>query len=382
MRILLHCVYYPPEVGGLESHVHQLARGLVERGHQVRVVTSRSLPEVPRDEEMDGVRVHRSWFPMRNPLGWVLHSLGSLPRTRAWARWSDVIHAQAFASIPPCGIAAAAAHRPLVATLHTSHFLVRAQRPLWKPLLGRLVAWPDHVLAASSEIAEVGEGLAPGTRVEALTNGVDTHRFRPVPPLLNEHEIKYSILLPRRLFHKNGVTFAVQALPHILAEVPQARLLVVGDGPERPRMEALARELGVTERVHFLGRRPHEEMPGLLASGQVALFPSLMEATSVAALEAMACGRPVVATRVGGLPEIVDESVGALVPPADPEALARAAVALLQRPDLEALGTRARERVVRYWSNDRLVDRHLEIYEALVEGRAVPAPRGRERMTP
>jgi glycosyltransferase involved in cell wall biosynthesis len=107
-----------------------------------------------------------------------------------------------------------------------------------------------------------------------------------------------------------------------------------------------------------------------------------MEATSVAALEAMACGRPVVATRVGGLPEIVDGSVGALVPPADPEALARAVVDLLQRQDLEALGTRARERVVRYWSNDRLVDRHLEIYAALVEGRAVPAPRGRERMTP
>ncbi len=382
MRILLHCIYYPPEVGGLESHVHQLARGLVQRGHEVRVVTSLSLPGTPRDEEMEGVEVHRSWFPMRNPLGWMLHSLGSLPRTRAWAEWADVVHAQAFASIPPCGISAHAAHRPLVATLHTSHFLVRARKPAWRPLLGRLVAWPDHVLAASSEIARVGEELAPGTRVEALTNGVDTHRFRPVEPILKEHEVSSSILLPRRLFHKNGVTFAVRALPHILAGIPEARLLVVGDGPERPRMEALARELGVTERVHFLGSRPHGEMPGLLASGQVALFPSLMEATSVAALEAMACGRPVVATRVGGLPEIVDDSVGALVPPEDPEALGRAVVELLRRPDLEAVGARARERVVRHWSNDRLVDRHQEIYEALVQGRAVPAPRGMERTMP
>jgi glycosyltransferase involved in cell wall biosynthesis len=378
MNVLLHCIYYPPEVGGLESHVHQLARGLAERGHSVRVVTSRSIQGAPAEEVLEGVRVARTWFPMRNPVGWVLHSLASLPRTQEWARWADVVHAQAFASIPPCGIATAAADRPFVATFHTSHFLVRATRPLWRSLLGRLVAWPDHVLAASAEIAGVAGELAPGHPVEPLTNGVDTHRFRPVPPVLPEDEIRGTILLPRRLFQKNGVEFAVRALPRILKEVPHARLLVVGDGPERPRLEALAVELGVADRIRFLGRRPHEEMPGLLCSGEIALFPSLMEATSVAALEAMACGRPVVATRVGGLPEIVDESVGTLVPPGDPEGLATGVVELLRRPDLEAVGRRARRRVVRHWSNDRLVERHLEVYGALVEGRPVPEPRHTE----
>ncbi len=382
MNILLHCVYYPPEVGGLESHVHQLARGLVARGHMVRVVTSRSLPGAAREEVMEGVQVARTWFPMRNPPGWVLHSLGSLGLTRKWARWADVIHAQAFASIPPCGVAAKASGRPFVATLHTSHFLVRATRPHWRPLLGRLVAWPDHVLAASSEIARVGEDLAPGHRVEALTNGVDTERFRPVPPLLKEDEVKGSILLPRRLFKKNGVEFAVRAMPRILESVPHARLLVVGEGPERLRMESLAQELQVTERIRFLGSRPHEEMPGLLCSGEIALLPSLVEATSVAALEAMACERPVVATRVGGLPEIVDESVGTLVPPGDPEGLARGVVELLQRPDLAQVGKRARERVVRHWSNDRLVERHLAVYQALVEGRRVPEPEEMEMGAP
>lgn len=378
MNILLHCIYYPPEVGGLESHVHQLARGLVHRGHKVRVVTSRSLPDLPREEMMEGVQVRRTWLPARNPMGWALHSLGSLPITREWAAWSDLIHAQAFASIPPCGVAAASAGRPLVATLHTSHFLTRAARPLWRPFLGRLVAWPDHVLAASMEIAKVGEGLAPGLRVEALTNGVDTHRFRPVPPLLRQDEVSGSILLPRRLFKKNGVEFAIRAFPRILEAIPHARLLVVGEGPERPRMEALARELQITERIRFLGSRPHEEMPGLLCSGEIALLPSLMEATSVAALEAMACERPVVASRVGGLPEIVDESVGALVAPGDPEELARGAVELLKRPDLAQVGKRARERVVRHWSNDRLVERHLDVYRALLAGRWVPEPDGTE----
>jgi len=125
--------------------------------------------------------------------------------------------------------------------------------------------------------------------------------------------------------------------------------------------------------LSFLGARTHEEMPGLLCSGELAVFPSLMEATSVAALESMACGLPVAASRVGGLPEIVDDEVGTLFPPADPDALARAVVGLLERGDLAALGARARERVVERWSNDRLVERHLEIYRELAPG---PGGRG------
>jgi len=101
VKILFHCVYFPPEVGGLESHVYYLCRALVEMGHAVDMVTSRSMPGLPEEEEMEGIRVHRTWFPARNPLGWVLHSLGSVPKTRALARQADLIHAQAFASVLP-----------------------------------------------------------------------------------------------------------------------------------------------------------------------------------------------------------------------------------------------------------------------------------------
>lgn len=366
MNILLHCVYYPPELGGLESHVAELARGLVVRGHQVRVVTSRSRPGVPAREVMDGVEVHRIRLLSRGPLGWFLHAVGSIPRTRRWARWADVVHAQAFASVLPCRVAARGAGRPLVATFHTSHFLVRARKARWRPVLTRLVRWPDHALAASSEIARVAMDLAPGVSVEAVTNGVDTERFRPVEAALPPEEGERRILVPRRLFPKNGVKYLIRAMPRIVAEIPGARALMVGDGPERERLEALAVELGVEGVVRFLGAQEHRNMPAVLSSGEVAVFPSLMEATSVAALECMACGVPVVASRVGGLPEIVDESVGLLVPPADPGALARAVVALLGRDDLVDLGRRARERVVADWSNDRLVTRHLTIYQTLV----------------
>ncbi|TVP42206.1 MAG: glycosyltransferase family 1 protein [Gemmatimonadales bacterium] len=385
MKVLLHCVYYPPEVGGLESHVAALAEGLAARGHEVRVVTSRSLPHAAPREQRSGVDVIRSWFPSRSPAGWILHALGSMPATREGARWADVVHAQAFASILPCHLATfggGQTHpdgggKPLVATFHTSHFLVRAQVPRWKPVLRRLVEWPDHALAASAEIAAVAEALAPGTRVEAVTNGVETDRFRPVAPSLPPEPGTRQVVIPRRLFPKNGVEFAVRALPLVAKAIPGVRFLFVGDGPERSRLEALAGELGVGGEARFLGSRPHEEMPGVLSSAELAVFPSLMEATSVAALECMACELPVVASNVGGLPEIVDAEVGALVPPADPEALAAAIIGALGRPDRLEAGARARRRVVDHWSNDRLVERHLEIYRTLLAERRPGTGRSR-----
>jgi len=368
MRIFMHCIYFPPEVGGLESHVFHLCRALAERGHQVGIVTSRSLPDTPAYEVMEGVEVWRTWFPSRSPVGWGAHALGSLPSTLREGGRAQILHAQAFASVPPLLALRARNGAPLVATFHTSHFLRRAERPLWRPILRELVRRPDHVLAASREIAGVAEALSPETRVEPLTNGVDTQRFRRVTPSLPPAEGP-RIVVPRRLFPKNGVETLVRAMPAVVSAVPGVEVVVVGDGPERERLEVLAAELGVAERVRFLGARPNAEMPGILSSAELAVIPSLMEATSVAALEAMSCELPVAASRVGGLPEIVDEQVGGLAPPGDPEGLARLLVELLGSGELHAMGTRARERVVAQWSNERLAGRHLEIYRELLESR-------------
>ncbi len=368
MKILFHCVYFPPEVGGLESHVYYLAKALVERGHGVQVVTSRSLPGVEGEEDMSGIRVWRTWLPSRSPLGWVAHSLASIPKTRALAAEADMIHAQAFASVLPAAAGRLRSGAPMVATFHTSHFLTRARSRSWRPILGDLVRRPDYCLAASEEIADVAMALAPGTKVEALANGVETNFFRRVDPLLPRKN-GTRIVVPRRLFPKNGVEYLIRALPLILQEV-EVEAVFIGDGPERGRLEALAKQLGVSHRVDFLGKRPHAEMPGLLSSGDLAVIPSLMEATSVAALEAMACELPVVASDVGGLPEIVNGQVGGLFEAGNPEALARAVLGLLDEGDLAGKGASARERVIARWSNDRLAERHLEIYSDLLGGRA------------
>jgi len=364
----MHAVYFPPEVGGLESHVFYLARGMAARGHDVHVVTSRSRAGLPERETMEGVHVHRTPLPARNTPGWALHAFGSMPAFAALARDADVLHAQDIAAILPCMVLdRASGGIPWVTTYHSSHFLKRKDHPLWRPLFRRFIRAADHNLAASVEIADVARGIAPDAAVEALTNGVETTLFRRTDPTLPSLPPgRMRIVVPRRLFPKNGVEYFIRALPEIASEV-DVEAVLVGDGPERRRLEALAGELGVQRHVVFLGARPNAEMPGILSSADVAVFPSLMEATSVAALEAMACQVPVAASRVGGLPEIVDHTVGALFEPADPESLARTVVELLQAGQLSRLGEAARKRVVGQWSNDRLVDRHLAIYEQLVQ---------------
>ena len=363
MRILQQCIYFPPEVGGLESHTYFLCRELVRLGHDVTMITSRSIPGVPARENMDGVEVVRKWFPARKPWGWIAHTLSTLPYYLKVARAADILHAQTFASAIPGMQAKRLYGKPLVVTLHTSHFLRLARKPVWQPILRRIIRSADWLLAASAEIRDVALSLYPHARAEALTNGVDTELFRPVNQPKRDGVPR--IIVPRRLFQKNGVEYFIRALPLVREQQPIEAWLV-GDGPERERLENLARDLGVSDMVQFMGRLPNTEMPALLAAADVAVLPSLMEATSVAALEAMSCGVPVAASRVGGLPEIVDETVGTLFEPADPASLADKLVALLRRDDRAALGQRGRERVVSNWSVARLARRHVEIYETLL----------------
>jgi glycosyltransferase involved in cell wall biosynthesis len=366
MNVAMHCVYFPPEVGGLESHVYYLCRGLVKSGCRVSVVTSRSKPELPAYEVKEGIEVWRTWLPERNLLGWAVHGAWSTPRLAQTARRADVVHAQAFQSVPPGVVAKTANRIPLVSTWHTSHFLERAASPFWRPIFQRLLKWSDHNLAASAEIADVAERLAPGALVEALTNGVETDIFHRCEPSLPAGK-RRRIIVPRRLFEKNGVEFFLRAMP-LIAERVNVEALIVGDGPERDNLETLVASLELGTRVEFLGKRRHDEMPGLLSSADLAVFPSLIEATSVAALESMACELPVAASNVGGLPEIVDRDVGGLFEAGNPTALAATVTSLLEREDLRALGAAARARVVERWSNARLVDRHLEVYEGLLSG--------------
>lgn len=366
MRILQQCIYFPPEVGGLESHAFYLCRELVRLGHDVTMVTSRSIGTAPASETMDGVRVVRTWFPARNTVGWAAHTIASIPEYRRQAAHAEILHAQTFASAPPAMVTRRRRGQPFVLTLHTSHFLRLARRPLWRPVLRSIIRSADWLLAASEEIRDVALDLYDHPHAEALTNGVDTALFAPVEPTL-ERRAAHTLVVPRRLFEKNGVEYLVRAMP-IIRTKADVEAVIVGDGPLRASLEALAERIGVSSAVRFLGAQPNPAMPGILSSADVVVIPSLMEATSVAALEAMSCARPVAASKVGGLPEIVDSTTGILFEPADPQALATAVLELLGNDHRTELGRTARERVVRNWSLARLARRHVEIYTRLLEG--------------
>jgi glycosyltransferase involved in cell wall biosynthesis len=210
----MHCVYFPPEIGGLESHVYHLCRALVEQGHRATMVTSLSMPGLPAHETMEGVDVHRTWLPSRNTPGWAAHAALSTPTLSRLAREADVVHAQDIASIPPAMWVRSRRSIPMVTTYHTSHFLMRAESPFWRPIFRRFIEAAHYNLAASTEIAGVAESVAPGRSVEALTNGVDTDRFRPVAASLPAPEGgRRRIVVPRRLFEKNGVEYFIRAVP-------------------------------------------------------------------------------------------------------------------------------------------------------------------------
>jgi glycosyltransferase involved in cell wall biosynthesis len=169
-----------------------------------------------------------------------------------------------------------------------------------------------------------------------------------------------------RLVEFKGQEFLLEALARLRPSFPQARLLVVGDGPRRAFLEQRARDLNVTDEVRFTGHR--EDVPDLLAAMEVFVLPSLAEDFGRVLLEAMAMQRPVVATAAGGAPEIVEDKVtGLLVPPANGAALAEAISALLADPArARAMGLSGRRRVEATFTADRHAALVSGVYADLV----------------
>ena len=370
LNILMPSIYFPPRVGGIESHVFYLARELARRGHRVHVMTTRTEPESPQREVMDGVTVTRMLSFGKHFIGWSLSSTFSAPEVVRLARGCDIIHCHTFASALGGDLAAVLLGRPLVVTVHSSHFLRLARSPFMRGVMSLLLKKAGALLSTSVEIDGVVRDMLPGAFTRPIVNGMDTETFRPVEPRLERREGEFTIVCPRRLVRKNGVEYLVRALPLIMRQLP-VRAHLAGDGPLRSDLEALAGALGVRENIEFMGSVDNREMPGVYSSADLVVIPSLVEATSIAALEAMSCERAVAASRVGGLPEIIDESVGILFESGSPEAVAEAVIRAAGDTDRAALGRAARARVLANWSIQSMVDVHMDIYLRLIKERQV-----------
>lgn len=175
-----------------------------------------------------------------------------------------------------------------------------------------------------------------------------------------------------RLVDLKGFDLAIRAMPRVIEHFPSARLVIAGDGPARPELASLADKLGLTRTVDFLGWVPPPQVPSLLDGATLVIVPSRQETFGITALEAAAFGRPVIAARVGGLPEVIDSGrTGLLIEPGNSDALASAVITLLgDRGRLVEMGEAARQHAADRFSWRRTVDAYDALYAKLAAGPA------------
>lgn len=391
MNIALVSTDFLPNIGGVAQHVVEIAKALLAGGDKVTVIapsySSRwsNFRRKAYREIRDGTPIF--WIPLvlDTSIRFVTGQISSRISDRRFGREllnelqelrPDVVHWHALES----------RHHPLarwrasarVWTNHTSQFIVgiaSAKRRHFR----KEAEEADEIIAPSEELCELTATLGiPRERLHFIPNGVDCRRFNPnVDPSFWRKKLGLTnterlILCPRRLEKKNGVKYFIQAAISLLKEgFHDLKFAVAGDftgdrtESEEETVTALVMESGCSDHFHILGRVENEDMPGLYAACQLVVMPSLMEATSLSAMEAMAAGKAIVATKVGGLPFLVrDGENGWLVPPQQPDALAAAMKRLLNSAaQQEEFGRNGRARVEAELDWRAIAKRTKAIYE-------------------
>ena len=371
--------YYPPHIGGVESHVHDLARYLVGQGDKVTILTSRYARGLPVLERTEGVVVRRVVTPiqaLRTPF---------MPRIHQEVldgEW-DLVHSHTpppFTAYFGC-TGANAAGVPHVLTYHCDdEITLPAIGPvlvaLYRESLGRYtLSHSDQVVVSTRSYASTSR-LVWRYEPEVIGAAIDAERFNPstdgskvrrhlnIPPAEEGHMVLY---VGRLVPHK-GVKFLLEAMPEIRTS---AHLVVVGTGPWAETLEGTARAMGLEGRVTFVGAVPWGELPLYYRAADVTVLPSIsrLEAFGLVGLEAMASERPVVLSDIPGVREVIEDGKeGLLAKPVDPADIATKVNTLLDDPDLrEEMGKRGRKRVLENFTWDVVGHRFRDIYLRLVE---------------
>jgi glycosyltransferase involved in cell wall biosynthesis len=397
LRIICPTYWYPQHANDTQAtYVHDINRHLVRRGHSVTVVTPGD-PSLARSDMFDGVKIVR--FPLELPpdltYGRVAQSrvswLGKFARVVVMAHYmeaqhrailaevrengGDVIHAHwAIPTGPAAVLAARKLQLPSVITMHGGDVYVNPEqgydfptrwyvRPALRWTLrhaGALTAITDdcrrHALRAG----------APAEHIRLVFNGTDLRRFSPEEN--GSHgDTRFGpnmIFACRQLFPRKGIRFLLEAAAALKPQFPDLKIVLAGDGFERPELVRLAAELGIASDVTFLGWVPNADLPQYYRAAAVSVIPSLEEGFGIPAAEAMGCEVAVVASDAGGLPEVVENGVtGLVVPRGDANALAQAIGSLLADPQRRRrMGQAGRARALRLFDWDRSAEQFEEIY--------------------
>jgi glycosyltransferase involved in cell wall biosynthesis len=375
------------DIGGTEGQLVQLVTRLDRRYFEPVVCCLTSSGPHHRTLEAAGIPVKIIGFEgfrmFRRPVQ-VARELSRLVRFLRAER-PAIVHAFLFWAYVIGAFAARAARVPVVIASRRSLgcFKEGVLHHLW---LERLATRITDVIVANSEAVKadvVRQERVAAARVRVIHNGVDPGP--PVPSIergLGEHlgipSDSSAVGVVARLIDYKGHRYFLQACCAVRQRHPRAVFLLVGDGPEAAPLVARVRELGLDAVVRFLGTRM--DVARILTVLDVVVLPSLEEGFPNVVLEAMAAGKPVVASRVGGVPEaVVHGETGLLVPPADPQALAEAIATLLDDPArAQRMGRAGRDRVITWFGMDRMVQETERLYHEILAQAARPRPRGLE----
>lgn len=313
MKICFISTDFPPTLGGVASHAHELAKAMVKLGHEVHVLTSLVHGSEPV-EVMDGIYVHRAKILWQKPF----YTWGMAKYLKKFLKNNsiDLIHVHGMRPLE----ATKGLNIPVVFTNHTSGFLKRLEKP--SILQGRLKSRLKHVslvLAPSYELCDATVKIGYTGPVYFVSNGVDTNKFS-AKELKNISQEK-TFILARRLVEKNGVVVFAEALTKVQSS--NFKVLIAGVGSEQQAMQEIFKKANIDSKVKFIGAVKNSDMPALYKQADYSVLPSFYEATSITGLESMASGLPLIGTNVGGIPYLIEDGVtGFLVPSHDAVALA------------------------------------------------------------
>lgn len=360
------------EVGGAERVMSDLAGHLKMRGYTVAVCSFRN-GEVRRKLEREGIEViilnkNRPYDPV------FLFKLASIIKRRR----VDLVHSHLIVADIYGWIACKLLSLPFMITVHGEGLTDLRHGG---SVLNFIMRRTGRVVAVSEDLRRKIARKASPDNLSTVHNGIEIEAFnldhRSIPPANIDPRLNESDLIVGsvgRLHPVKGYGYLLEAVPKVKAAVPRVKFVIAGEGVLRRELEEKAERLGIGGTVLFLGHR--DDIPEVLSCFDIFVLPSLTEGISISILEAMAASKPVIATDVGGNPEVVEGgTTGVLVKPENPDELARAIVALAENPTMrDAMGRAGRKRVMERFSMKAMVSKYEGLYDDLIS-----ETRGRKR---
>ncbi len=365
--------------------VLETARALQRQGVQVRVIALHS-PGAKSKEVLESIEVFRPRYMWPNALEILQKEGGGLPvmwRKSRVARYEfplaaaaqalaivryggecDIVHAHWTLSAMSAWAGRFFHRRPYIVTVHGSDIFQATRIPLIRSVTKTVLSRAGHVIAVSQSLADAVLGLGiSAAHVQVIPDGIDIERFKP-----SSRERDPLILFVGFLIQRKGADHLLRAMPRVLKEFPEYRLAIIGEGPQEKYLMALASQLGLASHVIFVRPESQEDIRQWMQRARLFVLPSLEEALGIVLLEALASGTPCIGTRVGGIPEVISSEVGQLVPPASPNELANAIIAVLSDPETWQSMSRNARRMAeeKFFTWNQVADRLVDIYHSIL----------------